>query len=178
MTAVSNKQPMSGGFVAIILFKYFKAVVFGLFGIAALRLAHLAGLPSVEELARFFRVSPEREIVQEIASVVAQITPGQAIGIGVVSLFVAFVFAAEGTLLAFRVWWSTYFTVLITASGIPLEIFEIFRRPVSVRRYLLLLVNAAILAFLWMRRNEFRPEGPGDSLAGNREASQASTSSG
>jgi uncharacterized membrane protein (DUF2068 family) len=169
---------MSGGFVAIILFKYFKAIVFGLFGVAALRLAHLARLPSVEELARFFRVSPEREIIQEIASIVAQITPGQAIGIGVVSLFVALVFATEGTFLAFRIWWSTYFTVVITACGIPLEIFEIVQRPVSLRRYLLLLVNAAILVFLWMRRNEFRPELAADSLAGNREASQASTSSG
>jgi uncharacterized membrane protein (DUF2068 family) len=178
MTAASQKQPMSGGFVAIILFKYFKAIVFGLFGIAALRLAHLAGLPSVDELARFFRVAPEREIIQEIASVISQLTPNQAIGIGVTSIFVALVFAAEGTLLAFRIWWSTYFTVVITACGIPLEIYEIIQRPVSVRRYLLLVVNAAILVYLWKRRNEFRPEMTAETLSGNRDASHASTSSG
>jgi len=39
---------------------------------------------------------------------------------------------------------------------IPLEIFEIFRRPWGFRRYLLLAVNAAILLYLWKRRNEFR----------------------
>jgi uncharacterized membrane protein (DUF2068 family) len=169
---------MSGGFVAIILFKYFKALVFGLFGITALRLAHLAGLPSVDALARFFRIAPEREIIQEIASVISQLTPNQAIGIGVVSIFVALVFAAEGTLLAFRIWWSTYFTVVITACGIPLELYEIIQRPASVRRYLLLLVNAAILIYLWKRRNEFRPEITPETLGGNRDASQASTSSG
>ena len=178
MTAVSSKQPMSGGFVAIILFKYFKAIVFGLFGITALRLSHLAGLPSVEELAKFFRVAPEREIIQEIASVVSQLTPGQAVGIGVVSIFVALVFAAEGTFLAFRIWWSTYFTIVITACGIPLEIYEIIQRPASVRRYLLLVVNVAILVYLWKRRNEFRPEAAEETLSGNRDASQASTSSG
>ena len=178
MIAVSQEQPMSGGFVAIILFKYFKALVFGLFGITALRLAHLAGLPSVDELARFFRIAPEREIIQEIASIISKITPGQAIGIGVVSIFVALVFAAEGTLLWCRIWWSTYFTVAITACGIPIEIYEIIERPASVRRYLLLLVNVAILIYLWKRRNEFRPENIEETVAGNREASQASTSSG
>jgi uncharacterized membrane protein (DUF2068 family) len=178
MTAASQKQPMSGGFVAIILFKYFKAVVFGIFGITALRLSHLAGLPSVDELARFFRVAPEREIIQEIASIVSQLTPGQAIGIGVTSIFVSLVFATEGTLLAFRVWWSTYFTIVITACGIPLEIYEIIQRPVSVRRYLLLVVNVAILVYLWKRRNEFRAEFTEERLAGNRDANQASTSSG
>ena len=173
-----QRRPMSGGFVAIILFKYFKAFVFALFGFTALHLSHLAGAASVEELARFFRVSPEREIIQEVASVVQRLTPGQAIGIGVVSLFVAVVFAAEATLLSFRIWWSTYFTLALTASGIPLEVFEIFQRPTGLRRYLLLAVNAAILAFLWRRRNEFREDFSGASPEGNREESQASISSG
>jgi uncharacterized membrane protein (DUF2068 family) len=171
-------RPMSGGFVAIILFKYFKALVFGLFGVAALRLSHLAGMPSVTELARFFRMSPEREIIQRMASVFAAITPGQAIGIGVLSLVVAAVFGAEATLLAFRIWWSTYFTIVLTATGIPLEIFEIIRKPVGLRRYLLLAVNAAILVFLWRRRNEFREDFPEPSVAEKREESQVSTSSG
>ena len=47
-------------------------------------------------------------------------------------------------------------TITLTALGIPLEIYEIFRRPASVRRYLVLLVNVVILLYLWNRRNEFR----------------------
>lgn len=175
----AGRRPLSGGFVSIILFKYFKAFVFGLFGAAALRLAHLAGISSVTELARFFRVSPERQLIQSLASVIADLTPGQAIGIGVVSLVVAVIFAAEATFLCFRVWWSTYFTVVLTACGIPLEIYEIFRQPFSVRRYLLLAVNAAILMYVWKRRNEFRQVFPPAVLEeGKRDASHASTSSG
>ena len=173
-----QKRPMSGGFLAIILFKYFKAIVFALFGLAALHLSRLAGADSLAELARFFRVSPEREIIQQFASFVQRITPGQAIGIGVVSIFVGLVFGAEATLLSLRVGWSTYFTLVLTACGIPLEIYEIFQSPAGVRRYLLLAVNAAILVFLWRRRNEFRDDFKGAVSEGNREASQASTSSG
>lgn len=147
---------MSGGFLAIICFKYLKAAVFFLAGLAALHLARLSSMPTVEELAHFFRVAPEKEIIQQFAALIHEITPGRAIGFGVVSFFVAAIFAAEGTLLAFRVWWSTYFTIGLTALGIPLEIFEIFRRPASLRRYALLAINAVILAYLWRRRNEFR----------------------
>src|SRR5262245_47467888 len=145
-------KKLSGGFVAIIVFKYFKAFVFLLVGIAALRLWRMNPLPTAEDIARFFRSSPENEVIRLISGV----TPGQVLGIGLLSLFVAAVFTTEGTLLAARIWWSTYFTITLTALGIPLEIFEILRRPEGLRRYLIFAVNVAILLYLWKRRNEFR----------------------
>ncbi len=147
-----NQNKMSGGFLAIIVFKYFKAVVFLLVGIAALSLSRADPFPTAEQVARFLRSSPENELVRAIS----HLTPGWAIGIAVASLFVAAVFGTEATLLTARVWWSTYFTIVLTALGIPLEIFEIFRRPSGMRRYLILAVNVAILLYVWKRRNEFR----------------------
>ena len=146
------EKKLSGGFLAIIVFKYFKAAVFILVAIAALRLARIDPFPSAEEIAHFFRSSPENELIRAFSHV----TPHQVLGIGFVSLFVAAVFATEATLLAAHIWWSTYFTITLTALGIPLEIYEIVRRPISVRRYLVLLVNVVILLYLWRRRNEFR----------------------
>ena len=70
-------------------------------------------------------------------------------------------FAAEGTLLAMRIPWAPYFTIVLTALGIPPELIEIARRPEQRRRYLLLAVNLAILAYLWRRRNEFRSSAAG-----------------
>jgi hypothetical protein len=147
-----NPKKLTGGFLAIITFKYFKAVVFLLVGIAALSLSRADPFPTAEEVARFLRSSPENELVKAIS----RLTPGWAIGIGVASLFVAAVFGTEATLLTARVWWSTYFTIVLTALGIPLEIFEIFRRPHGFRRYLILAVNLVILLYVWRRRNEFR----------------------
>lgn len=149
-----DKRKLSGGFLAIIVFKYFKAAVFLLVAIAALTLSRTDPFPTVEQAARFFRSAPENELVRAFS----HLTPGLALGIGFASLFVSAVFGVEATLLTARVWWSTYFTIVLTALGIPLEIWEILHRPSSVRRYLLLLVNAAILVFLWTRRNEFRDE--------------------
>ena len=147
-----NQKKLTGGFLAIIAFKYFKAVVFLLVGIAALSLSRTDPFPTAEDVARFLRSSPENELVKAIS----RLTPGWAIGIGVASLFVGAVFGTEATLLTARIWWSTYFTIVLTALGIPLEIWEILHRPSSVRRYLLLVVNAAILVFLWTRRKEFK----------------------
>jgi len=147
-----NQKKLSGGFLAIIAFKYFKAVAFLLVGIAALSLSRADPFPTAEEVARFFRSSPENELVRAVS----RLTPGWAMGIGVASLFISAVFGTEATLLTARVWWSTYFTLVLTALGIQLEIFEILRRPSVFRRYLLLAVNAAILIYLWRRRNEFR----------------------
>ncbi len=149
-----NQKKLSGGFLAIIAFKYFKSVVFLLVAIAALSLSRTDPFPTAQEVAHFFRSSPESELVKAFS----RLTPGLAMGIGVVSLFVAAVFGTEATLLTARVWWSTYFTLALTALGIPLEIFEILRRPSGFHRYLLLAVNAAILLYLWKRRNEFRDE--------------------
>jgi len=147
-----NQNRLSGGFLAIIIFKYFKSVVFLLVGIAALSLSRADPFPTAQEVARFFRSSPENELVKAVS----HLTPGWAIGIGVASLFVGAVVGTEATLLTARVWWSTYFTIVLTALGIPLEIFEIFRRPSGARRYLILAVNLVILLYVWRRRNEFR----------------------
>jgi hypothetical protein len=147
-----DKGKLSGGFLAIIIFKFFKAVVFLLVAIAALTLSRTDPFPTAEQVARFFRSSPENELIRGFS----HLTPGLALGIGFASLFVSAVFGVEASLLTARVWWSTYFTIVLTACGIPLEIWEILHRPSSVRRYLLLVVNAAILVFLWTRRKEFK----------------------
>jgi hypothetical protein len=152
LDAMRNPKKLSGGFVAIIAFKYFKAVIFYLVGIAAFQLWRANPFPSAKDIARFLRSSPENELVRWIS----RVTPGEVLGIGLLSFFVAAVFTAEGTLLAGRVWWSTYFTITLTTLGIPLEIFEILRQPSAFRRYLILVVNVVILVYLWRRRNEFR----------------------
>ena len=149
-----NQKTLSGGFLAIIIFKYFKAVVFLLVAIAAVKLSRADPFPTAEEVAHFFRSSPENELIRAFS----RLTPGLAMGIGLLSLFVAAVFGTEATLLTARVGWSTYFTIVLTALGIPLEIFEILRKPEGFRRYLVLAVNAAILVYVWKRRNEFRDQ--------------------
>ena len=147
---------ISGGFIAVIAFKWLKGVAFVIFGIAALRLSRLEIMPSAVEIARFLSVSRENALVHRVADLIRTVTPRQVGAAGIASLFIGIVFFVEGALLLARIWWSTYFTIGLTAMGIPLELWEIAHKPDSIRRYVLLLLNVTILVFLWMRRNEFR----------------------
>lgn len=152
----TTRKRLSAGFIAVIVFKVLKGAAFVLFGIVALRLARANEMPSAIQIAKFLSISRENELVRRVADVVSAVTPRQATAAGIASFLVAAVFLVEGTLLTARVWWSTFFTIVLTACGVPIEIYEIVRHPGSLRRYALLVVNLAILLYLWSRRNEFR----------------------
>ena len=150
------KPKLSAGFVSIIVFKYVKAAAFLLLGGVTLRIARLPRGSEPLEIARMLGVDEHKEIVQRTAEVISALSPFQIHAIAGALVAIGLVFAAEGTCLWLRFPWATYFTITLTALGIPPEIIEIARRPHSVRRYLLLAVNVAILIYLWRRRNEFR----------------------
>jgi len=151
-----RRPPLSAGFAAVIVFKYLKAAAFILVGIVVLRIARLPSHSEPMELARLLQIRPERESVQRLSVFLAQVTPGQVEALGAASILIGLVFVAEGTFLALRFWWATYFTVFLTALGIPVEVREIAKWPTRLRLYVLLAINLAILVYVWMRRNEFR----------------------
>lgn len=153
-----RRPRISGGFIAVIIFKFVKGIAFVIFGAAALEISRAGEMPSAVEIAKFLSVSKENALVHRVADLIRTVTPGQATAAGAACFVIGLVFFTEGGLLTARVWWSTYLTITLTAMGIPLELWEIVHRPDSVRRYALLAVNVAILVFLWSRRNEFRKE--------------------
>jgi len=157
------KRPLSGGFIAVIVFKYLKAAAFLLVGFVVFRFIQVARHDPAMELARFLNASEGRESIRRLSAFFSEITTGQQEAIGAASLAIGAVFAAEASLLLVRIWWATYFTIFLTLLGIPLELIEIWRKPQFVRAWLFLVINAAILVFLWRRRNEF--QGPGEEAA-------------
>ncbi len=155
-TVAPKRPPLTAGFLGIIVFKYLKAAAFLLLGLVALRIARLPHHSEPLEVARFLGVTEHSRVVQDVSKVLDALTSRQVRAIGAASILIGFVFAAEGTLLATRVWWATYFTIVLTTLGIPPEVVEIAKHPGSARRYLLLAINVAILIYLWRRRNEFK----------------------
>lgn len=158
--APPRRPPLTPGFVGIIVFKYAKCAAFLVVGAAALRIARLPDHSEPMEIARAIGVDEGRVTVRHLAAILAPFTPGQVEAIGLAAVVIGLVFAAEGTCLLARLWWSPYFTILLTAAAVPAEIYEIARRPGSGRRYALLAINLAILVYLWKRRNEFRRPAP------------------
>lgn len=160
MTTPDPRPKLSAGFLWIIAFKGVKAAAFLLIGAGVLRLAKLPRHSEPLEIAHFLGAHTREALVQNVSKVLDALTSGQIQAIAAASILIALVFAAEGTALAMRISWAPYFTIVLTALGIPLELIEIARRPDSYRRYLLLAVNVAILVYLWKRRNEFRTPAP------------------
>jgi len=160
LDAPDPRPRLSAGFLWIIVFKLAKAAAFFLLGSVALRIARLPHHSEPLEVARLLGVNSRSVLVQHLSMVLSALTPLQVEAIGAACFLIGLVFAAEGALLSARVPWAPYFTIVLTALGIPPEIIEIVRRPGSFRRYALLAINAAILVYLWRRRNEFRNRRP------------------
>jgi hypothetical protein len=154
---------LTGLFIVIILFKFLKAAALVFVGVVVLRFVNVTRHGAPMEFARFLNAGSDRESIRWLSTFFDHITTGQREAIGAAAIAVGAVFAGEGFLLLARIWWATYFTISMTLFGIPIEVLEIWRRPQRFRGWLYLVINIAILAYLWRRRNEFRDEfrGPG-----------------
>lgn len=153
-----TKPRLTAGYLWIIAFKYAKFASFMVLGIAALRASRLPQGSLAQAAIRLFGAHEHSPLVQHLASVLSVLTPLEIEGLGAASLLLGLVFGAEGTLLSLRIWWAPYLTIVLTAMGLPFEIFEIAHHPTSLRRYVLMAANVAVLVYLWRRRNDFKPE--------------------
>jgi len=153
-----TKPPLTAGYLAIIVFKYAKLAAFLVLGAAALRFARLPPGSLAQEAVHLFGAHENAALVQQLASALSALTQNEIRALGSAAILLGLVFGTEGTLLALRVWWAPYLTVVLTAVGLPYELLEVARRPDSLRRYLLLAANAAVLVYLWRRKDDFRRE--------------------
>ncbi len=71
--------------------------------------------------------------------------------LAIASLLYALVFAVEGTGLLMRRRWAEWLTVVVTASFVPLELYELLRRP-GIGKAIAIALNVAIVAYLAWRR--------------------------
>jgi uncharacterized membrane protein (DUF2068 family) len=131
----------------IAVYKFFHALLFVLIGVGAHRLLHKDIADQVDLLARHLRFNPESRLVNFILARASLIDDPLLRRIG----FVAFCYAAltliEGIGLFLEKAWGEFLTLAITASFLPLEIFEVVRRLTWVR-VSLLAIN--ILVFLYL----------------------------
>jgi uncharacterized membrane protein (DUF2068 family) len=147
----------SGMLVAIGLFKLVKAAVLVAAGVALFALAHdsdAAG--TLVRWAHDAHLDPGGHTLRTAIAGIAGIEPGHRALIGGALFFYAAVFVVEGTGLVLRKSWAEWMTIGVTASLIPLEVYEI-AREVTVVRVAVLVVNLATVAYLaWRVRDERR----------------------
>ena len=146
--------------MVIAAFKLLKAAALLAVGFGVLKLLHKDVAAEMGSWIDYLRVDPQNHFVQKMLEKAGLLNDRKIKELSVGTFAYATLFLTEGTGLAFRKRWAEYFTIIVTASFMPLEIYEIAER-VSTVRILLLLVNIAVVIYLiWELRRGSREATP------------------
>ncbi len=149
------KQQNYGLLRLIGIFKLFKATSLIIVGFGALHLVHNNNAAdTITRLAERFGFNPGGHYLDHLLAKIANLPPKDFKDLGIGSFVYAALFLTEGIGLLLQKTWAEWFTTIITASLLPLEIYEIHRHPTAVKG-VVLLINVAIVVYLVLRiRNE------------------------
>lgn len=151
----------NNGFLRLIaVFKLLKAVSLIAVGIGALHLLKSNDAVGViTGLVERIGLNPDGHYVDELLGKIANLPAKDFKDIGIGSFVYAALFVTEGVGLLLAKPWAEWFTTIITASLLPLEMYEIVRHPTPAKGVVLVL-NVAIVVYLVVRiRNERKDRG-------------------
>jgi uncharacterized membrane protein (DUF2068 family) len=139
----------------IALFKLLKGILLIALGVEALKLLHTDIAGVVEDWARVLGFLQNSRFVGRALSVAAALTPDRVRDVIVGSFLYGGLFLTEGVGLWLLKRWAMWFTVIITGSFLPLEMYELARHP-SAGKVGILVVNLALAVYLARRIQEGR----------------------
>jgi uncharacterized membrane protein (DUF2068 family) len=145
-SAPKRKRP-NGGLVVIAVFKLLKALLFVFIGIGVLNLLHKDIVDVLTKIATDLRFDPDSRFISLLLDKAALINDNRLrlISLGVFSY--ALLDIVEGVGLLLEKVWAEYLTLIITASFLPWEIFEILRR-ITWFRVGLTVANVLVVLYL------------------------------
>lgn len=118
-----------------------------LLGIGAMRLLHKDLMQEAEHFILAMRFNPEGHFVNLVMEKVALIDPHRLRQISFVTFAIAALDIVEGTGLVLEQVWAEFVTLILTASFLPWEIFELFRHT-NWMRISLTVINLAVVIYL------------------------------
>ena len=145
------------GLLYIALFKLFKGVLLLIVGVGALMLVHR----DVGEVAlhwmNVLRADPDNRFIHAALAKLLAVDDRKLREIGAGTFFYAALLLTEGIGLLLHKRWAEYFTIITTASLLPLEIYELIER-INIVKIVVLTVNAAIVWYLVVKVKRDRRE--------------------
>jgi len=135
------------GIMAIGVFKLLQGAAFVLLGIGAMRLLHKDLMQVAEHFILAMRFNPEGHFVSLVLEKVALIDPHRLRQISAAIFAIAALDILEGTGLVLEQAWAEFVTLILTASFLPWEIYEILRRATWIR-VSLTVINLAVVVYL------------------------------
>jgi uncharacterized membrane protein (DUF2068 family) len=138
------------------LLKLVKGILLFASGIGLLKLLHKDVRDFVLQWINTLHFDPDNRHIQSLLIKASFVNERQLKELSVGSFFYAALLITEGTGLLLVRRWAEYFSVVVTSSFIPLEIWELFRH-FSAAKVLVIVVNVAIVVYLVIRlRSELR----------------------
>jgi uncharacterized membrane protein (DUF2068 family) len=138
----------------IALFKLLKAALLITVGMSAFHLFHKDVSSVAEHWVRVLGLDPGNRYVDKALEKVADLTPQKIRNFGIVSFIYAGLFLTEGIGLWMVKRWAEWFSVIITTSLVPFEVYEIHRHPSAIKGLVLVINIAVVLYLLYRIRNE------------------------
>jgi uncharacterized membrane protein (DUF2068 family) len=127
-------------------------------GVGALKLLQRDLASATEEWVELFRLDPNNHYLDIALKKASTITPDKSNEMGLGNVGYAGLFLTEGIGVWFEKPWAEWFTVIITGSLIPIEIYEIFEgaTPVKIAVFLTNIAIVLCLVFEFVTRTTIR----------------------
>jgi uncharacterized membrane protein (DUF2068 family) len=143
------------------VFKLLKTATLIATGIGAFKLFHRDVGTVLERWTAMINLDPGSTLVNHTIQRITLLSPQRIRDLGIVSFIYAGLFLTEGIGLLLLKRWAEWFTVIITASLVPIEIYELIHRPNALKS-LVLLVNIAVVVYLIHHIRHHPPAENGD----------------
>jgi uncharacterized membrane protein (DUF2068 family) len=138
----------------IALFKLLKACGLIVVGVVSLKLIHGDVASALGHWVATLGLDPGNRHVDYALQRAADVSPNKIKDLGLGSLVYATLFLTEGIGLWLLKRWAEWFTIIITSSLVPLEVYELYRHPTLIK-VLVLIINLAVVGYILQRiRNE------------------------
>jgi uncharacterized membrane protein (DUF2068 family) len=128
-------------------FKLTKGLLLVAVAIGALHLLHKDVADVVATWVTHVYVDPDNRYVDRVLSTLSSLDERKLKAISAGAFLYSALLLTEGTGLLLRQRWAEYFTVVVTGSFIPLELYELARH-VTVSRLIVISINVAIVWYL------------------------------
>lgn len=143
----------------IAVYKLAKGTLLLIVAFGALKLMHRDVAAEAERLVNMWRVDPDNHIIHWILAKLSILDARRLRDLSVGTFVLSALTLTEGIGLALRKRWAEYFTIIMTSSFLPLEVWEIVRRETWLKFWIFAL-NIAIVAYLvWELRRQRKEAG-------------------
>jgi uncharacterized membrane protein (DUF2068 family) len=138
----------------IVAFKAIKAALLTAFGVTVLFVIHRDPVEVVLHLAQAVHLPLTSRLVDRALMLAVHTTPTKEVAVALTTFGYAILMGTEGVGLYLRRSWARWFTIGATSSLMLVEVYEIIREPRALR-VLILVLNGAVVVYLWGRREIF-----------------------